>query len=133
MKYEHRSERLIPKRRFLFRLLRSAGIAAGIIFVALGIGVLGYHFLEGYSWVDALLNAAMILGGMGQVNELHSTGAKLFASAYALFSGIIFLTVAAVLFAPVVHRLLHRFHLEDSREDDEGGTGSTRRRLHEHH
>jgi hypothetical protein len=131
MKYEHRSERLIPKHRFMLRLLRSAGIASGIIMSALGIGVLGYHYLEGLSWVDAILNAAMLLGGMGQVSELHATGAKLFASAYAIFCGVVFLTVAAVLFAPVAHRLLHRFHLEAEPEPEARKAHSNKGRTHE--
>jgi len=87
-------------------------IALGIDLGSLAIGMLGYHFLEGIPWVDSLLNAAMILGGMGPVNELHTTAGKLFASFYALYSGVIFVVVASVLFVPVVHRFLHRFHLE---------------------
>jgi hypothetical protein len=93
-------------------MARYAIIAIGIDAGSLGLGVLGYRFLEGLSWIDALLNAAMILGGMGPVNELHSTAGKLFASFYALYSGVVFLVVAGVLFAPVVHRFLHYFHLE---------------------
>jgi uncharacterized membrane protein len=88
-----------------------AGIALGIVFGALFIGVLGYHFLAQLSWIDALVNASMLLGGMGPVNELHTTGAKLFASFYALFSGILFLVSIGVLFAPIIHRFLHRFHI----------------------
>ncbi len=99
-------------------MLRSAALAIAIVVVAWTIGALGYHGFEHLSWLDAFLNAAMILSGMGPVNELHTTGAKLFASFYALLSGFVFLTVAGVLFAPLVHRMLHRFHL-----DDEGGPG----------
>ncbi len=76
------------------------------------LGIIGYHSLEGLSWVDSTLNAAMILGGMGPVNELHTTGGKLFAAGYALSSGVVFLAAAGVLFAPVLHRLMHKFHLE---------------------
>lgn len=72
----------------------------------------GYHATEGLSWIDALLNASMILGGMGPVSEIRTTAGKLFASAYALFSGVLFLAVAGVLLAPLVHRMLHRLHLE---------------------
>jgi hypothetical protein len=85
--------------------------------VSLGAGVLGYHLLEGLSWVDSLLNASMILGGMGPVDTLHTAGGKLFASVYALFSGILVLAVASVLFAPIIHRSLHHFHVDDP--DDE--------------
>jgi hypothetical protein len=75
-------------------------------------GILGYHFLEKLSWIDSLVNAAMILGGMGPVNELHTNLGKLFAAFYALYSGIVFLVVVAVILAPLYHRFLHRFHLE---------------------
>lgn len=109
---EHRNEPLLTRSAFLRRLTRYAIIAFGIDLGSLVIGIFGYHFLEGISWVDSLLNAAMILGGMGPVNELHTTAGKLFASFYALYSGVVFLVVAGVLFAPVVHRFLHYFHLE---------------------
>jgi len=110
--FEHRNEPLLPKSAFLRRLARYTIIALGIDIGSLVIGMLGYHFLEGIPWVDSLLNAAMILGGMGPVNELHTTAGKLFASFYALYSGVVFVVVAGVLFVPVVHRFLHRFHLE---------------------
>lgn len=118
MKYERKTQALLPMSRFLIRLARSASIAAGIVFVGLGLGVLGYHYTENLPWIDALLNASMILSGMGPVNNPASTEGKLFASAYALFSGIIFLTVAAVVFGPVLHRLIHHFHLA---EEDAAG------------
>jgi hypothetical protein len=81
--------------------------------VSLAVGILGYHFLEGLSWIDSLLNASMILGGMGPIDGLKSTAAKIFASFYALFSGIVFLVIVGILVAPVVHRILHRMHLEE--------------------
>ena len=88
-----------------------------IVAVALGIGIVGYRVTEGISWLDSLLNASMILSGMGPVQDLHHDSAKWFASFYALFSGVAFITTAGVLFAPVVHRFLHKFHLEmNSRE-----------------
>ena len=110
--FEHRRQPPLSRAAFLLRLLRHALTAFLLVAAALGLGVFGYHHFEGLSWVDSILNASMILTGMGQVNELHTTGGKLFASAYALFSGIMFLTVSAVLFAPAIHRLLHRFHIE---------------------
>jgi hypothetical protein len=97
---------------FLRRMLGHGLVALSLIFVSLAIGVLGYRFTEGLPWLDALLNASMILGGMGPVNELHTAGGKIFASAYALFSGMAFLATASVLVAPVAHRLLHSLHLE---------------------
>ena len=109
--YEHHKQPLLSRKAFLGRLARHGGIGLGIIAGSLGIGILGYRGFESLSWVDALVNAAMILGGMGPVNELHTNGGKVFASFYALFSGIIFLVVVGVLLAPVFHRFLHRFHL----------------------
>ncbi|PYL52103.1 MAG: hypothetical protein DMF29_11500 [Verrucomicrobia bacterium] len=80
--------------------------------VALGIGVIGYYCIGGLSWIDSVLNASMILGGMGPVDPLHSSAAKLFASFYALFSGLAFIGIASLMVAPFAHRLLHRFHIE---------------------
>ena len=88
--------------------------------VSLALGVLGYHLVAGLSWIDALVNAAMILTGMGPVNEMTTVGAKLFASFYALFSGVAFLTIVAVLLAPAVHRFLHRFHLDLAGDAEDG-------------
>ncbi len=97
---------------FLAHLARSLAVGGGVIAFCLGVGVLGYHGVAGLGWLDALLNAAMILTGMGPVSEMATAGGKLFATCYALFSGIVFLSVAALVFAPVMHRFLHRFHLE---------------------
>src|SRR5436305_14895240 len=109
---EHRAQPLAPRRTFIFRLVRSLGIASCILLPSLGLGILGYHFLASLAWIDALLNASMILTGMGPVDPLRTVTAKLFASCYALFSGIVFITTAGVILAPVVHRVLHKFHLE---------------------
>jgi len=87
-------------------------LAFFVVLCSLTLGVLGYHSFEQLPWIDSLLNASMILGGMGPVTELHTTGGKLFASFYALFAGIVFLITAGVIVAPLAHRLLHRFHLE---------------------
>ena len=86
---------------------------------SLGIGIVGYHLFVGLGWLDALLNASMILTGMGPVDPVTTAGGKLFASAYALFSGVAFLTIVAVLLAPLIHRFLHRFHLELGREESD--------------
>ena len=83
------------------------------LIASLGVGVLGYHYLANFDWYDSLLNASMILGGMGPVGTLNSTSAKLFASCYALFSGVVFIAVMGVLIAPVFHRMLHKFHVEE--------------------
>jgi len=118
--YEHRHEPLLPRAAFLRRVVRHASVAGVIVLGSLGIGILGYHLLDGLPWIDALVNAAMLLGGMGPVDELHSTAAKLFAAAYALYAGLVFLIVAGVVFVPVFHRLLHHFHLELGGDDSDG-------------
>ncbi len=110
--FEHRSEPLLSRDKFFRRLTRHGYIAVLIVLGSLSIGIVGYHEFEGLPWIDAAVNAAMILGGMGQVNELHTITGKLFASFYALFSGLVFLVTVGVFFAPIVHRFLHRFHLE---------------------
>ena len=94
------------------RVAQHGLLALIVIAIALGIGVFGYHFIAHLRWVDSLLNASMILGGMGPVDPLQTNAAKLFASFYALFSGLAFVGIASLLIAPFVHRLLHRFHLE---------------------
>ncbi len=104
----------MPRRLFVRRVARWSAVA-GIVFIgSLALGVCGYHFVERLPWIDALLNASMILGGMGPVDPLRTTGGKLFASFYALYSGLAIISVAGLLLAPVVHRFLHKFHLASS-------------------
>jgi hypothetical protein len=110
--YEPRSHPLLSRSKFIRRVGDHALIALLFVAVALGIGVLGYHWLGHLNWIDSLLNASMILGGMGPVDPLQSNAAKVFASCYALFSGLAFIGIAGVMLAPFAHRLLHRFHLE---------------------
>ena len=110
--YERRKHPLLSRAEFRKRVGRHGLVALGVLLFGLGIGVLGYHFLAHLSWVDSLLNASMILGGMGPVDPLHSSAAKLFASFYALFSGLAFIGIASLMVAPFAHRLLHRFHIE---------------------
>ncbi len=117
--FESKSQELLPLRKFLRRLAWSLVFAGAILLFALGLGVLGYHFIAKLHWIDALLNASMILTSMGPVDLLTSDAAKLFASFYALFSGLIFVTVMAVTLAPVLHRILHKFHIDETDFDDE--------------
>jgi hypothetical protein len=112
MRYEHKTEPLLPFRRFLARLLVHVSVGLLVITGSLGLGVLGYHHFAGLPWLDALLNASMILGGMGPVDAVRTSGGKVFASGYALFSGVIFLVVVGIMIAPAAHRVLHRLHLE---------------------
>lgn len=111
-----RHEPLPPRSVFLRHLSRNLSIAIGLVLGSLGIGTLGYHVFAGLPWLDAMLNAVMILTGMAPVDPLHSTAGKVFAICYALYSGVAFLTLVAVLFAPLVHRFLHRFHLDIERD-----------------
>lgn len=106
--------RLAPFSVFVNRLAKYFGFSILLILGALCIGILGYHLIAGFGWVDSLLEASMILGGMGPVNQLPNDGAKIFASIYALFSGLIFIGVMSLILSPIVHRMLHKFHLDDS-------------------
>ncbi|SRR6266480_659768 len=110
--YEHRNRPLLSRAKFVARIARHLLLALLLIGIALGIGVLGYHYLGELSWIDSLLNASMILSGMGPVDPLHSSAGKIFASCYALFSGLAFIGIASLIIAPFAHRLIHRFHIE---------------------
>lgn len=112
--YENKNSPLLPTQKFNERLRRNIFVAAIILAISLLIGVVGYHSLAKLSWVDSLLNASMILGGMGPVDTLKTDGAKIFASGYAIFSGIAFLSVVGVVLAPILHRFMHRFHLREN-------------------
>jgi hypothetical protein len=111
--YEHKTEPLLPFNQFLRRMLRHGIAAMLFLAVSLGIGVVGYHFTENLPWIDSLLNASMILGGMGPVDMLKTEGGKLFASFYAIYAGVAFLLVVGIIIAPLAHRLLHRLNLDE--------------------
>jgi hypothetical protein len=110
--FEHFSQPVLPYRKFLIRLSQHGMFSLALLCFSMAVGMLGYHAFAGLAWMDSFLNASMILTGMGPTNPMLSTGAKLFAGLYALYSGIAFLTAMGVLFAPVLHRVLHRFHLD---------------------
>jgi hypothetical protein len=112
--FEHSAQPVISRGRFVVRLARSGGVALALVAVSLLIGMVGYHDLEGLAWIDAFLNASMLLGGMGPVNAPTSGGGKIFAGLYALYCGLVVIAVAGVLMVPVAHRLLHKFHLRRS-------------------
>lgn len=111
--YEHQKEPLVPLHVFITRLTRNLLIGLLLAAVSLVIGMIGYHHFEKMTWVDAYVNSAMILSGMGPVSSLQTTGGKLFAGTYALFCGIVFLAAIALVFAPILHRFFHKFHLEE--------------------
>ena len=112
--YENRREKLLTRAEFALRVLWHFSFGVGVATIALFAGMLGYRYLAGLSWVDSLLNASMILGGMGPVDTLNTDGAKIFASFYALFSGLVFIGLLGVLLAPFIHRVMHKFHLDES-------------------
>ena len=111
--FEHKSEPIASRADFIWRLVAWFGLSLAMIAVSLGIGVCGYHWIAHLPWIDSLLNASMILAGMGPVDHLDSSAAKVFASAYAIFSGLMFISVMGVILMPVIHRVIHKFHLAD--------------------
>lgn len=115
--FERKHEKLASPSVFRKRVALSFGLATLLVFIALFAGVAGYHWLAGFEWVDSILEASMILGGMGPINQLPNSGAKLFASSYALFSGLVFIAVMSIVLSPIVHRMLHKFHLDRNQED----------------
>jgi hypothetical protein len=118
-KYEHKSKPLLPKRKYYKRLINNFLLALIFLFLSLTIGIVGYMYFGKLSFVDAVLNASMILGGMGPVDILHSDSAKYFASFYALYSGITLISSVGIIFSPMVHRMMHRLNLETDNEEDD--------------
>jgi len=113
--FERRHERLAPIRVFVWRIVSSVAVGVLTIGGALLIGIAGYHWIAGFGLIDSILEASMILGGMGPVNTLPNQAAKVFASAYALFSGLVFIGVMGIVLSPVMHRLMHKFHLDQGK------------------
>ena len=111
MPFEHKAKPLLPRREYYKRVFRFALFSVLLIVGSLGIGILGYHYINDLSWIDALVNASMILTGMGPVDPLINDGAKYFASLYSIFSGVVFLSTVAVFLSPIVHRFLHKLHI----------------------
>ena len=111
--YERRADDLAPRAIFIKRIIGSLGVALGVIAIALSLGIAGYHFIAGFDWIDSFLEASMILGGMGPVNELHNDASKIFASVYALFSGLIVIALMGIMLSPVAHRVMHKFHVDE--------------------
>jgi hypothetical protein len=115
VRYERRGERPLTRRAFAWRLLSHVAAGGAVVAASLALGMAGYAHFEGLSWLDAFLNAAMLLGGMGPVDPPQTDGGKLFAGLYALYAGLAFLVLAGIVLAPVVHRILHRFHWTDEK------------------
>lgn len=112
--FERKSEKLASPAVFAKRMAASVLAAVGLICIALCVGILGYRYIADFGWIDSILEASMILGGMGPINTLPSPEAKLFASAYALFSGLVFIAIMGILLTPVTHRMLHKFHIDQN-------------------
>ena len=110
--FEHKNTPVISKSAFRQRMARWVLLTLALLAASLAVGVVGYHYLAGLPWIDALLNAAMILGGMGEIDALHSTAGKLFAAAYAIYCGMFLVICGGLLLVPVFHRVLHHFHAD---------------------
>jgi hypothetical protein len=110
--FEHKRQRVIPVAQFRQRVAKSVLLALAIIGGSLVVGVVGYRLTEGMPWLDAFLNASMLMGGMGPVGELHKSAAKVFASLFALYAGLVFIVTASLILAPLVHRMLHKLHAD---------------------
>jgi hypothetical protein len=111
--FERHHQKLLSRKKFLFRVAKFGLISLGIIAFSLVLGMIGYHQFEGFSWIDAFLNAAMLMGGMGPVSSLQTDAGKIFAGCYALYCGLVLLIAVAIFAAPIFHRFLHYFHLEN--------------------
>jgi hypothetical protein len=114
MPWETHEERMLPVRDFVVRLLKHFGISVVLVIASLGAGMLGYHHWNHSAWIDAFLNASMLLGGMGPVGDMVYPAGKIFAGIYALYAGLVFLVSLALIITPVIHRVMHRFHLGDN-------------------
>ena len=115
-RFERRKDKLAPVSIYVQRIAASLAIAIGLMLFALAVGVVGYHLIAGFNFVDSLLEASMILGGMGPVRELPNDASKMFASIYALFSGVIFIALMGIILSPVAHRVMHKFHIDETDE-----------------
>ncbi len=113
IKLEHKKEKVVPFSHFIARLARYTLFAFVLIALSVGIGTLGYHHFAELNWLDSFHMACLILTGMGPVAEMSSEGAKVFDSFYALYSGVAFLSITAVFFAPIFHRVMHILHVDD--------------------
>ncbi len=123
--YENKKMPLAPVRVYYSRIMRNLLIASAVLLVCLLIGILGYHYFAAIPWIDAIHNASMILSGMGPVADVKGVGGKLFSSAYALFSGVVFITNIGFILAPAAHRFFHRLHVEENEFDDDKSEDKT--------
>jgi hypothetical protein len=113
--YEQKSKSPLTKNHFARRMVKHIAVAVAMLAVSLAIGMTGYAYFEHLSWLDAFLNSAMLIGGMGPIDPPHTTGGKFFAGCYALYAGLVFVVTVSLIVTPILHRLLHTFHWEDDR------------------
>lgn len=128
LRYEHKGEPVVTREVFLRRLGRNALVALSIIGVSLIVGILGYRLLEGLEWIDAFLESAMLLGGMGPLHAPATVAGKIFAGVYALYSGILVIGTAGIILAPIFHRVLHSLHVEDDDDEKKDEKSAAKRR-----
>jgi hypothetical protein len=115
--FEHRSKPLLSMSAFVHRIVLYASASTGLVCFSLFAGMTGYHIFENFSWIDSFVNAAMLMGGMGPVNDLHTEAGKIFAGLYAMYCGLVFIFAVGLIAAPIFHRFLHKFHLEMNNKD----------------
>jgi hypothetical protein len=127
LRYERKNEPLVSRKVFLRRLGRNALVALSIIGASLVVGILGYRTLEGMAWIDAFLESAMLLGGMGPIHAPMTPAGKIFAGVYALYSGILVIGTAGIILAPIFHRVLHSIHVEDDEDEKKDEKKTTRK------
>jgi len=116
--FEHRSKPLLPRREFIKRMIFFALLSTGFVILSLLLGMIGYRIFEDFSWIDAFVNAAMLMGGMGPMNELKTDAGKIFAGFYSMYCGLVFIITVGFLIAPVYHRFLHKFHIDLVEKDN---------------
>ena len=114
--YEHSSHKLLTRAQFFWRVFVHGLAALGLLIISLALGMLGYWYYEGLPWRDGFLNSAMLMGGMGPVDAPQTEGGKVFAGLYALYAGLVFIVGASIVLAPVLHRVMHKFHIGDEHE-----------------
>ncbi len=128
LRYEHKGEPVVSREVFLRRLGRNAAVALSIIGVSLIVGIVGYRTLEGMAWIDAFLESAMLLGGMGPLHEPATVAGKIFAGVYAMYAGILVIGTAGIILAPIFHRVLHSLHVPDEDDEKNDEKSATKRR-----
>jgi hypothetical protein len=114
--FEHIKQPLLPKNLFYLRMLRSVAVSLSLLLITILLGTVGFHLIEKYSWLDSALNCVLIMTGVGTYGLINTVAGKIFTGIYSVFSTLIFFTILAIIFTPLLHRLLHKFHLDLERK-----------------